>query len=42
MKKELNTGSHDGVDIRAPIGTPVFTIGHGKIMHTKMIQIINT
>ncbi len=30
-----NTGSHDGVDIRAPIGTPVFTIGHGKVVRTK-------
>lgn len=30
-----NTGSHDGVDIRAPIGTPVFAIGHGKVVRTK-------
>ncbi|MBP6921259.1 peptidoglycan DD-metalloendopeptidase family protein [Candidatus Gracilibacteria bacterium] len=30
-----NTGSHDGVDIRAPIGTPVFAIGHGKIVRSK-------
>ncbi len=30
-----NTGSHDGVDIRAPIGTPIFAIGHGKVVRTK-------
>ncbi len=30
-----NTGSHDGVDIRAPIGTPVFAIGHGKVVQAK-------
>lgn len=30
-----NSGSHDGVDIRAPIGTPVFAIGHGKVVRTK-------
>jgi len=25
-------GSHDGIDIRAPIGTPVFNIANGKIV----------
>lgn len=30
-----NTGSHDGVDIRAPIGTPIFAIGHGKVVRAK-------
>lgn len=30
-----NSGSHDGVDIRAPIGTPVFAIGHGKVVRAK-------
>jgi len=30
-----NTGSHNGVDIRAPIGTPIFAIGHGKVVRTK-------
>lgn len=30
-----NTGSHNGVDVRAPIGTPVFVIGHGKVVRTK-------
>lgn len=30
-----NTGSHNGVDIRAPIGTPVFSLGHGKVVRAK-------
>ncbi len=30
-----NTWSHDGVDIRAPIGTPIFAIGHGKVVRAK-------
>lgn len=30
-----NTGSHNGVDIRAPIGTPVFALGHGKVVRAK-------
>lgn len=30
-----NAGSHDGVDIRAPIGTPIFAIGNGKIVRAK-------
>jgi Peptidase family M23/S-layer homology domain len=30
-----NSWSHDGVDIRAPIGTPIFAIGHGKIVRAK-------
>jgi murein DD-endopeptidase MepM/ murein hydrolase activator NlpD len=34
-ERTQNTGSHDGVDIRAPIGTPVFAIGHGKVVRTK-------
>ncbi len=30
-----NTGSHNWVDIRAPIGTPIFAIGHGKVVKVK-------
>ncbi len=33
--RRQNTGSHDGVDIRAPIGTPIFAIGHGKVVRAK-------
>ncbi len=27
-ERQMGVGSHDGVDMRAPIGTPVFAIGH--------------
>lgn len=32
-ERQMGVGSHDGVDIRAP-GTPVFAIGHGKVVKT--------
>jgi murein DD-endopeptidase MepM/ murein hydrolase activator NlpD len=31
----IGAGSHDGVDIRAPIGTPVFSIAHGKVIKVR-------
>lgn len=27
----VGAGSHDGVDIRAPMQTPIFSIGHGMV-----------
>ena len=30
--RTVGAGSHDGVDIRAPIGTPIFAIGNGKVV----------
>ncbi len=29
--RRVGAGSHDGVDIRAPMETPVFSIGHGIV-----------
>lgn len=34
-ERKMGVGSHDGVDIRAPIGTPIFAIGHGKVVKTR-------
>ncbi len=34
-ERQMGVGSHDGVDMRAPIGTPVFAIGHGKVVKTR-------
>ncbi len=28
-------GSHNGVDIRAPIGTPIFAVGHGRVVKVR-------
>ena len=29
--RRVGAGSHDGIDIRAPMETPVFSIGHGIV-----------
>lgn len=34
-ERELNVGSHNGVDIRAPIGTPIFAIGNARVVYAK-------
>ena len=36
--REVGAGSHVGVDIRAPINTPIFSIGNGIVYKTKNLK----